>query len=185
MILTCLAEIGGIYVKHSVPGVLTRNEWLYNLLLPFQAGLMTWMFYDLLRDYLPMRWLVAAFALTLFGLYVEELREHGLIVYNQMTNSVLLISISLYSLLYYYFLIRDPKYLNLMRHADFWWVTGIFFFYFGTTACNIFYHRLAPHANDFIKNLTYYIYNAFIFVLYGCWSYAFICKKWQARTLQA
>jgi hypothetical protein len=64
-------------------------------------------------------------------------------------------------------------------------VTGIFFFYFGTTSCNVFFHHLAPDASDTIKNLTGHIYNAFIFVLYGCWSYSFICKKWEAdRTLK-
>ncbi|WP_419700292.1 hypothetical protein [Mucilaginibacter sp. NFX135] len=185
MLLVCIAELAGIYVEYSIPGTYTRNEWIYNLLLIAQAGLINWMFNQLLKAYLPMSWIITSAGVLLLVLYGYEILDHGIAYYNQLTNTVMLVFISLFSLLYYYFLIRDTRYVSLARHADFWWVTGIFFFYFGTTACNVFYHQLAPGANNMIKHLTYYIYNAFIFVLYGCWSYSFICKKWEVRTLPA
>jgi hypothetical protein len=182
MLIICCTELAGIYVENSVAGTFTRNEWLYNLLLLFQAGFINWMFYHLLKDYMSINFLMGAELLILSCFYVFETLQHGITTYNQLTNTIFLVFVSLYSLLYYYFLIRDTDYVHLVTHANFWWVTGIFFFYFGTTACNVFYHQLGPNANNSIKNLTFYVYNAFIFVLYGCWSYSFICKKWETRT---
>jgi hypothetical protein len=162
------------------------NEWLYNLLLPFQAGFITLMFFYILRGYMRISVFIIVEMLLLLSLYLYETSVHkGIYKYNHLTNICLLIIISLYSLLYYYYLIRDSRYVNLTKHANFWWVTGIFFFYFGTTACNIFFDLLKPNPKGTIANLTYHIYSAFIPILYGCWSYAFICKKWEPRTSQA
>ena len=182
-LIICVTEFAGIYVEFSIPGQITQNAWLYNILLLFQAGFISFMFYHLLKLYMQILPVIIAEFVLLSGLYIYETCDHSMLSYHQLTNTVMLVIIILYSLLYYYFLITDNRYVNLVHHADFWWVTGILFFYFGTTACNIFYHHLAPNASSYIKHLTYHIYNAFNVVLYGCWSYSFICKRWETKTL--
>ncbi len=91
--------------------------------------------------------------------------------------SVLLV---LYSLYYYFCLIKDDTFVNLKRDANFWWVTGVLFFYFGTTVFNVFYEQLTAIVLATKHDLKYlkYFHSFFNVILYGFWSYAIICRKW-------
>jgi hypothetical protein len=186
LFITCVTEFAGKYLKdlyledrlHAHP-----NVWLYNLLLVAQAFFIGMMFIHLLKKYTNSFIIIMSSFGLLMAIYLYELFSHGIYVYNELTNTVMLVIFILLSFLYYYYLLKDEAYTNLLYSADFWWVAGVLFFYFGTTACNIFFEHLSPEKMKSIKHLTYYIYNAFNIVLYGCWSYSFICKRWEMKIL--
>ncbi|MBB5397382.1 hypothetical protein HDC91_003449 [Mucilaginibacter sp. AK015] len=182
LFIICLTEIGGKYLKmiymqdreHNLP-----NSWLYNLLLIFQALFISLHFKYLIGNYIKSKPLIySGLALTTL-LYFYELFNHGLYEYNTLTNMVLSIQFITFSLYYYYNLLRDDTYVNLRYSAGFWWVTGILFFSFGSIICSLFYYKLSVILITSKVYLTTYIYFALNIILYSCWSYSFICKKWQ------
>jgi len=187
LFITCITEMAGIRFKklyledriHNHP-----NIWLYNILLLFQISFISLIFEKLLNRYINIKSIIILTVILLVSTYIYELIRHGIFRYNELTNTMMLVFIVLCSLYYYYLLLKDENYIELKYASDFWWVTGILFFYFGTTACNIFFESLSPEKMKSIKHLTYYIYCAFNIILYGCWSYSFICRKWLTTTSQ-
>jgi len=109
--------------------------------------------------------------------YLLEGYFNGFAQFFDLTNlisSTIFISLSLY---YYYLLLNQNEFYNLMQYAPFWWVTGALFFYFGGTVCNIFFNYLTQlTSSELGVPLRYYIFNILNLVLYSCWSYAFVCR---------
>ncbi len=183
--MICLTEFGGKYLKmiylqdpvHNLP-----NSWLYNILLIFQALFISLHFKYLIGNYVNSKPLIyCGLALTTM-LYIYELYDHGIYKYNNLTNTVLSVQFISYSLYYYYNLLKADSYVNLKFSPGFWWVTGILFFCFGTIIGSLFYYKLSPILISSKVYLTTYIYITLNIILYSCWSYSFICKKWQMST---
>lgn len=194
LFITCVAELMGIHVKRHYledPVHNTPNVWIYNVLLIFQTGFINLMFYYLFNKYRNSRPIImnGSAMLTLAGmfsvLYLYELFSHGIFKYNNITNTVVSVVFVLYSLYYYYLLITDEEHVRLTFSPAFWWVAGVLFFYFGRTACNLFYLKLSAIVITPKHFLTYYIYNALNIILYSCWTYSFICKRWLQTTSKA
>jgi hypothetical protein len=187
LLLTCITEISGIYVRklylidraHVHP-----NVWLYNILLVFQMGFTNLMFNHLLSKYSNSKPFIISGLALLVIFYAYETVSHGIFVYNNLTNIVMGVMFILYSLYFYYHLINDDKYFNLAFLPSFWWVAGVLFSNFGRTACNLFYGKLASIMITSKHNLTFYIYIVLNIILYSCWSYSFICRKWETRKLE-
>jgi hypothetical protein len=187
LFVTCVAEMAGIYVKHhylSDRVHIHSNAWVYNILIVFQAGFFSLMFHHLLNQYGNSKPLILSGLTLLVIIYAYEIFTHGFFVYNELTNTVMSVLIVLYSFYFYYYLIKNEAYVKLKNSPEFWWVAGILFFYFGTTACNLFYNLLASLIIYTKQSFSYfkYLYYAFNILLYGCWSYSFICKKWLTTT---
>jgi hypothetical protein len=66
----------------------------------------------------------------------------------------------------------------LKSSPEFWWVAGVLFFYFAATICNLFEEKLEDIVITSTQNLNYFVFKALNIILYSCWSYAFICRKW-------
>ena len=115
-------------------------------------------------------------------IYIYEAITEGIFIYHNLTNTVMSVLFVLYSLYYFYQLLKDDAYINLSYSPGFWWVTGLLFFYFGSTACNIFFDNLSPEHSSSLKHLSAHIFKTLNILLYSCWSYSFICKKWQRQT---
>lgn len=183
LLITCITEMAGLYVKklyladrvHVHP-----NLWLYNTLLIFQIGFTSFMFQHLLDKYNSRRIVITGLPI-LIGLYIYEVVAHGIFSYNNLTNIALSILLVLYSLVYYYHLLKDDEHAELISLSAFWWAAGILFFHFGRTGCNLFYGKLASIMVTAKHNLTYYIYIILNILLYGCWAYSFICRRWETR----
>ena len=109
---------------------------------------------------------------------IYELFVDGAFKKHNITTSVMSVLFVLYSLYYFYCLLKDESHINLKYYPPFWWTAGVLFFYFGSTACNVFYSKLSVITVTPKHYLTYYIYNGLNIILYGCWSYSFICRKW-------
>ncbi len=172
--------MSGIYVKKLYLADRVHvhsNAWLYNILLIFQAVFFNLFFEKILNKYRNCKPVILSGFAVLMILYAYELYTHGIFEYNNLTNTVMSVLMVLYSLFFYFNLLNDDGYADLKFLPSFWWVSGILFFYFGATACNLFYEKLKPvfmlH-QGYLRN----IYSVLNIILYGCWCYSFICRKW-------
>lgn len=180
LFLTCVTELSAIPVKkhyledrvHNYP-----NIWLYNILLIFQIGFTFGMFYDLLKKYIGKLPLIISGLVPLIILYFDEL-SNGLFKYCNVTNTVMSILFVIYGFYFYYCLLNDEEYLDLKYSPAFWWVLGTLFFYFGRTTCNLIFGKFPMVKITATHTLVYYVYIVLNILLYSCWSYSFICRKW-------
>lgn len=182
MLLTCMVEIGviplkAIYMAHPKP--INSNAWIYNLLLVAQAWFISVVFYKITSGYAQSKKLLLVIPVILAPIYIIEILSHraGIFEYNANTYSLMSVLFVMYSLYFYYLMLNSGEYTNLNRDAAFWWVTGTLFFFFGTTATNLFYHSLLKISEENKVYITR-INDVLIVILYGCWTYAFICKRW-------
>ena len=157
------------------------NIWLYNFLLIFQGGFISYMFEYLLSKFVHIKMVIVGGLIVFTVLYIYETWSHGIFVYNEITNTVMLVLFVFYSLYYYYNLLKDDRHIRLIYSADFWWVTGLLFFYFGSTACDIFFSNIPQEKAIALGSLNSSIFKALIVILYGCWSYSFICRRWLTK----
>ncbi len=182
MFLTCLVEFIATPLKEMYkadPKPENSNAWIYNLLLLLQIGTFLMMFYNLIGKYVQSKIIILTGLVILLSLYGYELltNHHGVYDYNVLTYSVLSVMMVLYSLYYYYLLLNNEEYTDLKVLPEFWWTAGTLFFFFGTTAINLFYRLLVSVSAVSMLYISY-ISNILIVILYGCWTYAFICKRW-------
>ena len=183
LFITCVAELTGLHIKrlyladkvHVHP-----NVWIYNILLICQASFISLMFQHLLSKYSKSKLIIRSGLVLMFILYIYETSAHGIYVYNNITNTVMSILFVVYSYYYFYGLLKADEPVNLTFSADFWWVAGALFYYFGRTACNVFFEILSRFRPEII--ITYPIYKVLNVILYAYWSYSFICRKWLTAT---
>ena len=182
LFVTCLAEISGIFVsKHT-----HNNQWVYNIFILFEAGFSYLMFANLIANYTKWKPVIIVGIILFSACYLYSIVINGFLTYAAIAYLVMSVQFVLLSLYYYYLLLRDNQYVNLKRSPEFWWIAGTLFFYFGNTACNIFDDKLyALMIDTFHQHLTYFVFKALNIILYGCWSYSFICKKWLIQISKA
>lgn len=99
---------------------------------------------------------------------------------NTITISAMSVIFTLYCLYYYYLLLKDENFIEIKTHPEFWWVTGVLFFYFGSTMSNIFDGLFAVKLIGFVA-LKFLIYILLNLILYSFWLYSFICRMKQQK----
>ena len=114
-------------------------------------------------------------------IYGVEVIKDGVLVKHIWTTSTMSVLFVIYGLIYFYWLLKDDNDVKLTYSSSFWWVTGALFFYFGSTISNVFFNRLSTIMVSPKHYLTTYIFNALNLILYGCWCYSFICRKWEMK----
>lgn len=176
--LTTLAELTGYLVYFQFHQ--KNNYWVFNAFLPIEIFFLSWLFYKILSPYYNSKpWILAG--LTIFSaiFFYESFQQNfaGMSMNAKKFSSLYLI---LLCLSYYYFLQKNEEYIQLKKHPAFWIVTGCFFFYFGSVACDFFFDYLLTINNTSIKPVRYIIFIVLNFILYSCWSYSFLCKYRQA-----
>jgi len=186
LLITCIAELTGIYVKHlylSDRVHIHPNAWVYNILIFFQIAFFNFIFQQTLKKFIQVTPFIIVISSLLIILHVYEICSQSVYIYDDLANSALSILIVLYSLYYFFHLIKDEKPINIGLSADFWWVAGTLLFYFGTTAYNVFYEQLSSIVTKTGQNpgVLKYLHNVFNIILYGCWSYSFICRRWETK----
>jgi hypothetical protein len=177
LLITCITELTGIYLKrqHHV------NQWPYNILLVFQITLISYMFYGLLKRSAKGGPVVIGGFVFLAIFYIIDIVQHGFFRFNVLTYNAMSVFFVIYSLFYFYQLLKEDQYINLKYSAAFWWVCGVLFFYFGDTAVNLFRGKLSMIMITPKHALPYYILIVLNIILYSCWSYSFICRKWATK----
>jgi len=176
MLLTVITELAGfLFYFHIHPG--RSNEWIYNTYLPLEMGFKCMVLARIMKGYhVKMYWFIGAYA-VFFLLFLYESYGNGFIRYDAMSNMFGSILIVLCCCLFYYRLLRAREYVDLPRYPPFWIVSGMFIFYFGSTGLNTFVVQLQRiYASTGIP-IRFIIMVVLNFILYACWSYAFLCIK--------
>jgi len=178
LLITCITEIAGTLTKKTING----NNWVYNIYLMPEAGFTSIMFGHLISKYTKSKIIVLPGLALLFVLYLYEIYKHGIYNFNTVTTSIMSLLFICYGLYYYYLLIKDEQYINLKTYAPFWWVSGTLFFYFGSIVSNLYFSVLS---NDYLPlySFRHAIYIILNFILYRFWSYSFLCRYRQRKSI--
>lgn len=116
------------------------------------------------------------FLLIFMIFFFAEIAYHGYTRFaiRSITFSYLLVSIQ--CLYYFYYLLKQDHFVNLPQHAPFWLASGILIHALGSTASYLFYDYLVAIYTELGIPVRQIIFVFLNFILYGSWSYAFICK---------
>jgi hypothetical protein len=178
LMISCLADYFGKYLNmHG-----HNNLWVYNIFMLFEAGFTNLMFLHLLNKYNSGRAIVIVGLAMFVVLYGSEIIQHGIFKYNNLAYTVMSIIFVLNCMYYYYLLMKDEKYINPLRSPEYWWIAGSLVFYFSNMVLNIFYDQLNELMILPRHHLSYFIIKALNIILYSCWSFSFICRRWLTTT---
>lgn len=171
LLIVTLIEICGIWLRRHHQS----NQWLYNAYMPLEAAFISFYFYHLIKPYIKSGPVIITGLCITAVLYVVEICIHGISVFNTLTVTAMSVVFIIYGLFYYYLLISDEDFVQLGVHPPFWWVTGTILFYFGSSACDLVFLlvEFEPTATFPIRK---YIYDGLIVILYGTWTYSFLCR---------
>ena len=159
------------------------NLWVFTLYLPFNFIILYWSVYKLLPFHKYNKFLCVTGIVVFCLCYVTEIGLHGIYVYSINSDTVATIFMIIGCNWFFYLLLQKQEWILISKHAAFWFVTGLFLFSFCTVVTDLFDNEL----NDlFITNklpLRSLLFVGFNLILYGCWSYAFICKYQETISL--
>jgi hypothetical protein len=176
--LTICVEATGYYFHYALE---RPNYLVYNAFMLVQAGFFSFLFFSFFPESRMRRIIITALSLFIIFYLYESISNHFL-RYNQMSRQLLSGYVVIFACIYYFRLIRQSENLEPLRHAPFWIVTGLFFFYFGTIVMFSFYSQVAK-----IKlsgNLSFFnlVMGTLNFIQYGAWITGFICRKKQIQS---
>ncbi len=177
LFVTATCEICGVYFAKTYHD----NQWLYNIFIVFEAFFNLAVFAHLFKKQNGNNLLYKLGGACFVGSYISDLMNHGFFVYSNNTFTIMSVLYVIFSLYFFYLFVKSDTYINIKHSADFWWATGTLLFYFATTACNIFDKHLEEILITPTRNLSYFIFGALDVILYGCWSYSFICRRWEVK----
>ena len=179
MFLVCLTELGGLYLhKHNI-----TNAIIYTGFLIIECSMVSSFFYYLFYKYHPKsKWIYIWLVIFIIA-YITELANIPFNYFPNHTTTFMSVVFVIASLYYYLLITRDETFRNLGSYPQFWIVNGILFFYFGSTACNVFFEYLLQEiVTSMSMSIRYITFNILNILLYGCWSYAFICRYRQRNS---
>lgn len=178
--LTCITEMGGIYLRRVIH---MHNSWLYNIFILAECSINTYFFYNLFCTLKYAKKILWGWIALFISIYLVELFYNHFNMFVANTATVMAIVFTLASVYYYYMLLISSADVNLKTHAPFWWVNGTIFFYFGSTATNLFFDYLIYYrAPDFSRSVYYILLTILNILLYCCWVYAFFCRWLQRKS---
>jgi len=161
-----------------------HNLWIYNTFLIFEITFISYGMYYCLKKYMNPRPIVFTGLGICYLTFIIFTFRNGIHYYNDISNdqtvNVMSVIFVLYCLYYYYKLLNDEETLDLKYHPEFWWVNGVLFYYFGSTATNLTYGIFTVNVFEHVplRLFIYYITNA---ILYSNWIYSYICRAKQRR----
>ncbi|MDN5284657.1 MAG: hypothetical protein JWR38_931 [Mucilaginibacter sp.] len=173
LLFTLLVEVGGIHLRRVMH---TSNVMLYNFALIMECLTVSIVFYQFYRNHKNKMAGLIIWLAVFFVCYFLELLSSGFKNFVFKTTSFMSIVFVLASMYYYYLILKDEEFRELKSYAPFWWVSGTLFFYFGSTACNVFYDYFMGDRTQLSGLVRYWIFCFLDIILYGCWSYSFICR---------
>ena len=173
MVFTTLVEI----LAFIISAVFHKyNLWLYSLYLPFNFIILYWSLYKVTPYHKHNKTLLLIGIIVFCISYFTEILINGIFLYTINSDTVSTVFMFISCNWFFYLLLQKDEWVYISRHAAFWFVTGLFLFSFCTVVTDLFDSEL----NDlFIAKklpLRTLLYIGFNLILYGCWSYAFICK---------
>lgn len=181
LFFTFLVETTGLYMrKHGI-----SNMELYNGFLLVECSFISYFFFNLYKVYqYKLKWLVG-WLVAFLAMYLTELAYYDFDFDNftSVTATIMSVFFVLVCLYYYYRKLEDESYEPLVSSASFWWVSGALFFYFGSTACNLFFDYLSTHEpGHYDRSVRYLIFNILNVIMYSFWTFSFICRYRQRKS---
>lgn len=148
-----------------------NNSWIYNIYSIFETGYISIGFYYLLGKN---KLLTLAVYATFLVSYSFETSYHGFFKYHAVTNTIVSVCFVVLSLVYFFRLVKHEKAFDLQFYSPFWWTAAVLIYYFGGTMYNLFVFYAIQYNQSFsILVHTMLVLN---FLLYGIWSYSYICS---------
>lgn len=173
MVIVCGTEISGRYIARIMH---QPNGWLYNMSIVIEICFLHFALFKFISKYSRLAMPIALTSLCLITIiYLFEIfywKTTGFYITTYKLYSVCMVLLSLF---YFYVFIKQTDYVILKHDAEFWFVAGILFFFFGGTVMNFLYNVLTIQITP-DKTIKSYINNILIILLYGFWSYSFICR---------
>lgn len=160
-----------------------HNLWLFNIFIFFEISAILYGLYHCIKVYINPKPIFFIGSGLICLSYIYFLFTHPFTDLNSLTISIMSVVFTLYCLYYYYLLLKDENFIEIKSHPEFWWVTGVLFYYFGSTMSNIFDGLFTVKIIG-IFTLRYCIYVLLNLILYSLWVYSFICRMRQ-RKLQS
>ena len=174
MLATVIIETLGWLLSVYYPR--QRNHWLYNIEMVIEVLFISWIFYRILQPLFNSKpWIVSGLAAFFISFLIEGI-PNRFVRYNSLTDSLAAVLFVIASGAYFSFLLKQEDYINLFRHPEFWVIAGMFFFYFGSTAANLLFQELMSYNIAKGVSIRFIIFPILNAILYGCWSYAFLCR---------
>jgi hypothetical protein len=173
MFITFIIETVGLLLRNQrIP-----NQSLYTGFLAIECFMISLFFYQIFKNYNHKATLLYGWLIIFLSVFFSELSTTHFKRFPYISAAFMSVVFVVASLYFYYLILKDEKFRKLTTDSEFWIVNGILFYYFGSTACNIFFDYLlldsVAYANLPLRYIIFVILNIF---LYGCWSYAFICR---------
>ncbi|WP_341839831.1 hypothetical protein [Chitinophaga caseinilytica] len=180
LLLVCLVETGGIFMRTELK---MPNAPIYNVYMLAECFAMTTFLYHLIKPYGMKIWVPLAWGAIFLAAWLVESLDGDFGTYSRQTAILLSIAVVVACLYYFYLVLRDDRYVRLATHPPFWWVSGTLMFYFGGIATYIFFQYLleASSVEGIRFSLRYVIFKVLNVLLYGSWTYAFICRYRQTK----
>ncbi|HEY0652694.1 MAG TPA: hypothetical protein VGD65_06180 [Chryseosolibacter sp.] len=178
--LTLVTEFAGylVYFQFRQP----NNYWVFNLFMGVELLFLSWLMHQISAPYYNSKpWIVAGLTLLLLT-YFYESSQSGFLELSMKTKNMFAVYMILLALSYYYFLLKSETYFQLKDHPPFWIVTGVFFFYFGSVMADLFFDYLLSINKVAIRPVRFSIFIVLNLILYGSWSYSFLCKYRQTTS---
>ncbi|SDH22062.1 hypothetical protein SAMN05421827_11972 [Pedobacter terrae] len=157
-----------------------HNLWLFNIYIIFEISAILYGLYHCIKKYVSAKPIFLISLGTIILTYIFFLVTQSFSHLNTVTITVMSVIFTLFCLYYYYLLLKDESFIEIRTHPEFWWVTGVLFYYFGSTMSNLFDGLFTVKLIGF-ATLRYCIYIILNLILYSCWLYSFICRMKQRK----
>lgn len=176
--ITFITEISGNIIARFYHH---NNIALYNLYMPLEFLLMNRILSKICSRYFNYKIFFLAGSFVFFSSYlIETLLAGNFQQYNSFSSSIALAYFGIVCCYYYYTFLKRDSDINILKDFGFWMVTGWFLYSFCTIIFTLFFKYIVEIYKQNEMNRGIYIItivlNIFNFILYCCWSYAFICK---------
>lgn len=173
--MTCIVGIELIGYVTSILEI--KNHLLYNFEMLLEIIFIPYAFYKMFLEVRAKNpsWIRYVVIATIV-LFVAELVYRRFAGYASISKVATAVTFVIYAGIYFYYLIRLPHYHRLLAYPDFWIAAGVFIFNFSGTTIGVFFKELMNiNVMEGIQ-LWYFVAFGLNIFLYGCWTYAFLCK---------
>ncbi|MCX2573410.1 hypothetical protein [Pedobacter sandarakinus] len=177
LLIALLSETFGNYLF----SLKKNNLWLYNIFILFEISFIFTGLYHGFKKYINPKPVIFSGLGFIYLIYLFFFFKAGIMEFNSVTVTVMSVVFTFYGLYYYYLLLKDENFVEINGHPEFWWVTGVVFYYFGSTVINLLYHVF-----DFKLfkgfTLSYLIIIILNIILYSIWTYSYLCRARQRKS---
>jgi len=160
-----------------------NNVFVYNIYTFFECVFMSYGIYQCLKAYTRPKKIMMIGSAIFYICYFAFFLTHGIMPYNTWAASVLGVILTLYCFYYFYFVITAEELMDVNTNPEFWWMTAVLFFYFGSTTGNLF-HELFSSMQIGNTNIRGLLFEVLVVIFYSLLAYSFICRSRQ-RKLQS